>query len=109
MHCSVSFLKCCETLSFIVRDVVHITPENFSSCVGAIRTFVEASYRYDPQFNLIITFSFVGVIQINQLEMSVFKGRFHQEVQSRRLPRTNKHLLEKRGQNQDMEGKISLP
>ena len=45
MHCSVSFLKCCETLSFLVRDVVHITPENFSSCVAAIRTFVEASYR----------------------------------------------------------------
>ena len=45
MHCSVSFLKCCEILSFIVRDVVHITPENFSSCVAAIRTFVEASYR----------------------------------------------------------------
>ena len=47
MHCSVSYLKCCETLSFLVRDVVHITPENFSSCVAAIRTFVEASYRYD--------------------------------------------------------------
>ena len=45
MHCGVSFLKCCEILSFIVRDVVHITPENFSSCVAAIRTFVEASYR----------------------------------------------------------------
>ena len=43
--CSVSYLKCCETLSFLVRDVVHITPENFSSCVAAIRTFVEASYR----------------------------------------------------------------
>ena len=42
---SVSYLKCCETLSFLVRDVVHITPENFSSCVAAIRTFVEASYR----------------------------------------------------------------
>jgi len=49
MHCSVSFLKCCETLSFLVRDVVHITPENFSSCVAAIRTFVEASYRGDTQ------------------------------------------------------------
>merc|ERR1719430_420442 len=45
MHCSVSFLKCCESLSFLVRDVVHITPENFSNCVAAIRTFVEASYR----------------------------------------------------------------
>jgi len=49
MHCSVSYLKCCETLSFLVRDVVHITPENFSSCVAAIRTFVEASYRGDVQ------------------------------------------------------------
>merc|ERR1719158_2674850 len=49
MHCSVSYLKCCETLSFLVRDVVHITPENFSSCVAAIRTFVEASYRGDAQ------------------------------------------------------------
>eukprot|EP00090_Calanus_glacialis_P001547 TRINITY_DN11122_c0_g1_i1.p1 TRINITY_DN11122_c0_g1~~TRINITY_DN11122_c0_g1_i1.p1 ORF type:complete len:1921 (+),score=712.97 TRINITY_DN11122_c0_g1_i1:73-5835(+) len=49
MHCSVSYLKCCETLSFLVRDVVHITPENFSSCVAAIRTFVEASYRGESQ------------------------------------------------------------
>jgi len=49
MHCSVSFLKCCETLSFLVRDVVHITPENFSSCVASIRTFVEASYRGETQ------------------------------------------------------------
>ena len=43
---SVSFPKCCEGLSFLVRDVVHINHENFSSCVTAIRTFVETSYRY---------------------------------------------------------------
>ena len=45
MHDSVSFLKCCESLSFLIRDVAHITPENFHTCVAAIRTFVEASYR----------------------------------------------------------------
>merc|ERR1719239_1212839 len=45
MHDSVSYLRCCESLSFLVRDVVHVTPENFSLCVAAIRTFVEASYR----------------------------------------------------------------
>ena len=62
MYCSVSFLKSCESLSFLVRDVVstgsglsyvilyrtvqvHITPENFSACVAAIRTFVEAAYH----------------------------------------------------------------
>jgi len=49
MHCSVSYLKCCESLSFLVRDVVHITPENFSNCVAAIRTFVEASYKGESQ------------------------------------------------------------
>jgi len=46
MLCSVSYLKCCETLSFLVRDVVHITS---GSCVAAIRTFVEASYRGESQ------------------------------------------------------------
>ena len=45
MHYSISFLKSCESLSFLVRDVVHITPENFHTCVAAIRTFVEASYK----------------------------------------------------------------
>ena len=45
MHDSISFLRSCESLSFLVRDVVHITPENFHTCVAAIRTFVEASYK----------------------------------------------------------------
>ena len=45
MHDSISFIKSCESLSFLVRDVVHITPENFHVCVAAIRTFVEASYK----------------------------------------------------------------
>ena len=54
MHDSVSYLKCCESLSFLVRDVVHVTPENFSLCVGAIRIFVEASYRLVVQNKQII-------------------------------------------------------
>ena len=28
-----------------MRDVAHITPENFPHCVTTIRTFVEASYK----------------------------------------------------------------
>jgi len=47
MHDSISFLKSCDTLSFLIRDVIHITPENFQACVGAIRTFVEASFKED--------------------------------------------------------------
>ena len=47
MHDSISFLKSCDTLSFLIRDVIHITPENFQACVAAIRTFVEASYKED--------------------------------------------------------------
>uniref|UniRef100_A0A914VU46 SEC7 domain-containing protein n=2 Tax=Plectus sambesii TaxID=2011161 RepID=A0A914VU46_9BILA len=42
-HEPVAFLKCCETIAFLVRDAAHITPENFASCVRCLRTFVEAS------------------------------------------------------------------
>lgn len=35
--------KVCETLAFLVRDAVHITPANFESCLHAIRTLIEAS------------------------------------------------------------------
>lgn len=38
-----AFIKCCETLAFLVRDAAHVTPENFESCVQCLRTFVEAS------------------------------------------------------------------
>ena len=31
MHDSISFLKSCDTLSFLIRDVIHITPENFQA------------------------------------------------------------------------------
>lgn len=43
-HNSLAYLKCCESLGFLVRDVAHITPHNFFLCVQALRTFVEASY-----------------------------------------------------------------
>ncbi|GIY37714.1 golgi-specific brefeldin A-resistance guanine nucleotide exchange factor 1 [Caerostris darwini] len=42
-HDSIAFLKCCESLAFLVRDAAHITTENFECCVHCIRTFVEAS------------------------------------------------------------------
>ncbi|XP_058238755.1 Golgi-specific brefeldin A-resistance guanine nucleotide exchange factor 1 isoform X1 [Hemibagrus wyckioides] len=43
MHDTKSLIKCVESLSFIVRDAAHVTPENFELCVKAIRVFVEAS------------------------------------------------------------------
>ncbi|CAM1293367.1 GBF1 (predicted) [Pycnogonum litorale] len=42
-HDTRSFMKSCESLAFLIRDVAHITPENFESCVRCIQTFVEAS------------------------------------------------------------------
>ncbi|KAF7667847.1 hypothetical protein LDENG_00040800 [Lucifuga dentata] len=42
-HDTKSLIKCVETLSFIVRDAAHVTPDNFELCVKAIRVFVEAS------------------------------------------------------------------
>ncbi|XGW13828.1 hypothetical protein V3C99_000264 [Haemonchus contortus] len=42
-HEPASFLKVCDTLSFLLRDAVHVTPDNFESCVACLRTMVEAS------------------------------------------------------------------
>ncbi|XP_058446781.1 Golgi-specific brefeldin A-resistance guanine nucleotide exchange factor 1 isoform X3 [Malaya genurostris] len=42
-HSPFALVKCWESLAFIVRNVAHITPYNFESCVRCIRTFVEAS------------------------------------------------------------------
>ena len=38
-----ALMKSCETLSFLVRDAAHITPDNFTLCVTTIRSYVEAS------------------------------------------------------------------
>nr|XP_023659672.1 Golgi-specific brefeldin A-resistance guanine nucleotide exchange factor 1 isoform X2 [Paramormyrops kingsleyae] len=43
LHDTKSLIKCVESLSFIVRDAAHVTPENFELCVRTIRVFVEAS------------------------------------------------------------------
>ncbi|XP_054736737.1 Golgi-specific brefeldin A-resistance guanine nucleotide exchange factor 1 [Anastrepha obliqua] len=40
-HSPIALLKCWDSLAFIVRNVAHITPYNFESCVRCIRTFVE--------------------------------------------------------------------
>ncbi|XP_044591772.1 Golgi-specific brefeldin A-resistance guanine nucleotide exchange factor 1 isoform X3 [Cotesia glomerata] len=41
-HDPVSLIKSCESLTFLVRDVAHVTPFNFELCIQCIRTFVEA-------------------------------------------------------------------
>lgn len=42
-HSPFALVKCWDCLAFIVRNVAHITPYNFETCVKCIRTFVEAS------------------------------------------------------------------
>lgn len=42
-HSTFALVKCWDSLTFIVRNVAHITPYNFESCVKCIRTFVEAA------------------------------------------------------------------
>ncbi|XP_014484038.1 PREDICTED: Golgi-specific brefeldin A-resistance guanine nucleotide exchange factor 1 [Dinoponera quadriceps] len=41
-HDSPAFVKCCESLNFLVRDMAHVTPFNFDLCVNCVRTFAEA-------------------------------------------------------------------
>lgn len=52
-HSPFALVKCWDCLAFIVRNVAHITPYNFETCVKCIRTFVEASLnggkRIKPQ------------------------------------------------------------
>ncbi|XP_055643698.1 Golgi-specific brefeldin A-resistance guanine nucleotide exchange factor 1 isoform X2 [Toxorhynchites rutilus septentrionalis] len=48
-HSPFALVKCWESLSFIVRNVAHITPYNFERCVRCIRTFVEASMNDGKQ------------------------------------------------------------
>ena len=42
LHDKKAFAKCCETLTFLIRDMAHITLQNFESCIHCLRTFVEA-------------------------------------------------------------------
>lgn len=42
LHDSAAFVKCCESLNFLVRDMAHVTPFNFDLCVNCVRTFAEA-------------------------------------------------------------------
>nr|CAD2196009.1 unnamed protein product [Meloidogyne enterolobii] len=42
-HDSAAFLKVVETLGFLGRDAVHITPENFGLFIHCLRMMVEAS------------------------------------------------------------------
>ncbi|CEF66676.1 Golgi-specific brefeldin A-resistance guanine nucleotide exchange factor 1 [Strongyloides ratti] len=57
-HDSLAFLKVGEILSFLVRDFVHITPENFDSCVKCIRSMTEAGM--DGGFNAVGTIALDG-------------------------------------------------
>jgi hypothetical protein len=41
-HDKKAFAKCCETLTFLIRDMAHITLQNFESCIHCLRSFVEA-------------------------------------------------------------------
>jgi brefeldin A-resistance guanine nucleotide exchange factor 1 len=42
LHDKKAFAKCCETLTFLIRDMAHVTLQNYESCIHCLRTFVEA-------------------------------------------------------------------
>ncbi|KRX76016.1 Golgi-specific brefeldin A-resistance guanine nucleotide exchange factor 1 [Trichinella sp. T6] len=37
-----AYVKCCETLTWLVRDAGHVSVENLQPCIRCVRTFVEA-------------------------------------------------------------------
>jgi golgi-specific brefeldin A-resistance guanine nucleotide exchange factor 1 len=46
-HDRKAFAKCIEILTFLIRDMAHITLQNFESCIHCLRTFVEACVTGD--------------------------------------------------------------
>ncbi|XP_050527840.1 LOW QUALITY PROTEIN: Golgi-specific brefeldin A-resistance guanine nucleotide exchange factor 1-like [Daktulosphaira vitifoliae] len=45
LHDPFSFVKCCESLAFLIRNIAHITPYNFPKCVSVIMNFAQASLQ----------------------------------------------------------------
>ncbi|XP_017767139.1 PREDICTED: Golgi-specific brefeldin A-resistance guanine nucleotide exchange factor 1 [Eufriesea mexicana] len=41
-HDPAALVKCCESLTFLIRDMAHVTPFNFELCIRCVRTFAEA-------------------------------------------------------------------
>ncbi len=50
-HGKKAFVKSCETLNFLIRDMAHINIQNFESCIHCLRTFVEACVVGDHSSN----------------------------------------------------------
>lgn len=48
-HDTFSFVKCCECLAFLVRNIAHITPYNFTKCVSVIKNLARASLQTSMQ------------------------------------------------------------
>ena len=54
-HDPAAFVKCCESLTFLVRDVAHVTPFNFELCIRCVRTFAEAVLQCSGKRNKILS------------------------------------------------------
>lgn len=54
-HDPAALVKCIESLSFLVRDVAHVTPFNFELCVRCVRTFSEAVLQCSGKRNRVLT------------------------------------------------------
>jgi brefeldin A-resistance guanine nucleotide exchange factor 1 len=75
-----ALMKSCETLSFLVRDAAHITPDNFTICVSAIRSFVDAC-----------TIKLIGkskTVVDGNVNRKLKRGKKHQSNDHNSLPRS---------------------
>lgn len=54
-HDPAAFVKCCESLTFLVRDVAHVTPFNFELCIRCVRTFAEAVLQCSGKRNKVLS------------------------------------------------------
>lgn len=97
-HMPFALFKCWDSLAFIVRNVAHITPYNFESCVRCIRTFVEAcrdgGIRQRRKYEAALA---AGVTQ-NQRKKSTNKRNDRSSERSRHAGHDNHGHLDSNGE-----------
>lgn len=71
-HDPAAFVKCCESLEFLIHNVYHVTPFNFQLCIRCICTFAEAVIQ-EPTNRIRLISGAVDTASYQQCPMQLLK------------------------------------
>uniref|UniRef100_A0A1I7WZK5 IMP2-like protein n=1 Tax=Heterorhabditis bacteriophora TaxID=37862 RepID=A0A1I7WZK5_HETBA len=72
-------------LSFLLRDAVHVTPDNFESCIQCLRTMIEASLDGGRYYSINISASINSKHFFLKKELSTDVAKEEQEVRKEEM------------------------